>query len=239
MVNKDPGFNKENVVAINASDVDPAKVFPPFKQYLLNHTGIVGVTSAEAGLGAGQDLLGYTDHGLSAAVNVIDADYIKVLGIKLLTGSSFDPTQANDTVKRVIINETMMQAMGWNVQNAVGQQIKNFQGANAHVIGVIKNFNFRPIGEKIGNQVFLTNPDKGHPHFYVRIQAGNPTKSLAIIQKAWADAIPGVPLKYTFLDENINHYYDNEQRWSDTVTYGPEGSLLFSLPKYLGLPKTQ
>ena len=235
MISRDPGFNKENVVAINASDVDPPKVFPAFKQNLINHPEIAGVTSAEAGLGAGQDLLGYTDHGLSAAVNIIDPDYIKVLGMKMLTSSSFDPALANDTVKRVIINETMMQAMGWSAQNAVGQLIKNFQGANALVIGVVKNFHFRPIGEKIGNQIFLTNADKGHTHFYIRIQAGNPTKSLAIIQKAWAEASPGVPLKYTFLDESISHYYDNEQCWSDTVTWAGGISIFLASLGLLGL----
>ena len=55
MVNKNPGFNKENVIAIDASEMDPNKIFPSFKQAVLNHPGIVGATSAAAGLGAGED----------------------------------------------------------------------------------------------------------------------------------------------------------------------------------------
>jgi putative ABC transport system permease protein len=235
MINKDPGFDKENVVAIDASEVDPGKVFPSFKQYLLSHAEITGVTSAAAGLGAGQDLLGYTDYGLSAAVNVVDPDYIKVLGMQLIAGRSFDPAEANDTVKRVIVNQAMMQSMGWNIRNAVGQVINRFQGKNAHVIGVVKNFNFRPMGEKIGNQLFMTSADKGYPHFYVRVKATDMHRTLTIIQNAWANAIPGIPIKYTFLDENISQYYDNEQRWSDTVTWAGGISIFLASLGLLGL----
>jgi len=235
LINKNPGFNKENVVAIDASDVDPGKVLPSFKNYLLNHPEIAGVTSAAAGLGAGQDLLGYSDHGLNAAVNVVDQDYIKVLGMQLSAGRDFSQAAANDTIKRIIINEAMMKAMGWNSSNAVGQIINGFQGRDAHVIGIVKNFNFRPVSERIGNQIFLTSPDKGYIHAYVRLKAGDLQKSLAIIRDAWASAAPGVPIKYTFLDENINHYYDNEQRWSSIVTWAGGISIFLAGLGLLGL----
>ncbi|HVS91496.1 MAG TPA: ABC transporter permease [Mucilaginibacter sp.] len=235
MINKNPGFDKEHIVALDASEIGPGKVFPAFKQDLLSHTEIAGVTSAAAGLGAGQDFLGYTDNDLSAAVNIVDPDYIKVLGMQLLAGRNFDPAQANDTVKRVIINETMMQSMKWNVHNAVGQIIKHFQGQNAHVIGVVKNFNFRPMGEKIGNQLFLTSGNKGYEHFYARVKPGDLHGALAVIQNAWRNAAPDVPIKYTFLDENINHYYDNEQRWTHTVSWAGGISIFLASLGLLGL----
>ena len=117
MLNKNPGFNKENVIAIDASETDPNKIFPLFRHAVLNHPSIVGVTSAAAGLGAGQDLLGYSDNGLSADINIIDSDYIKVLGMRLLAGKNFEPGPVNDTLKPMIINETMMKAFGWDCTN--------------------------------------------------------------------------------------------------------------------------
>ena len=235
MVNKNPGFNKENVLAIDASETDPNKIFPLFRQAVLNHSAIVGVTSSAAGLGAGQDLLGYSDQGLSAAVNIVDPDYIKVLGMHLIAGSSFEQVAANDTVKRVIINETMMRAFGWTDQNAVGQEIKNFQGRTAHVIGVVQNFYYRPLSEEIKNQLFETTADKGYTHFYVRINAGNPAPALAIIKKAWNSAIPGVPMKYSFLDEDVNTYYQAEQKWSSIVGLAGGLSIFLACLGLLGL----
>ena len=235
LINKNPGFNKENVVAIDATQVDPNKIFPSFKQAALNHPEIVGVTSAAAGLGAGQDLLGFSDKGLSAAINVVDPDYIEVLGMRLLAGRNFEPMAATDTVKRIIINETMMRAFGWTLQNAVGQGIKNFQGQTAHVIGVVKNFNYRPLSEGVKNQVFETSADKGYPHFYIRINAGNPSPAITVMQKAWSSAMPGVPMKYSFLDEDVNNYYNSEQKWSSIVGWAGGISIFLACLGLLGL----
>ncbi len=235
MINKSPGFDKENVVAIDAAQTDPNKTFPVFKQALLNHPEILGITSAQAGLGAGQDLLGYSDKGLSAAINGVDADYIKVLGMKLIAGENFLPSQASDTTKRIIINETMMKAFGWNPQNAIGQQIRHFQGQNALVIGVVKNFNYRPLSEDVKNQVFEMSSDKGSIHFYVRIKPGDPAKALTVMQKAWHSAMPGVPMKYSFLDEDVNSYYNAEQRWSSIVGLAGGISIFLGCLGLLGL----
>jgi len=238
LINKNPGFNKENVVAIDASQVDPNKNFPLFKQAVLAYPEIVGVTSAMAGLGAGNDLLGYSDpggSGISAAINVVDPDYIKVLGMRLLVGRNFDPMAATDTIKRVIINETMMRAFKWTAQNAVGQTIKNFQGRTAYVIGVVKNFNYRPLSEGVKNQVFETSADKGYIHFYVRINPGNPSPALRVIQKAWNSVTPGIPIKYTFLDDDVNNYYNSEQKWTSMVGWASGLSIFLACLGLLGL----
>ncbi|MGH2566488.1 MAG: ABC transporter permease, partial [Ginsengibacter sp.] len=51
LINKNPGFNKENVIAVDATETDPNKIFPLFRQELLKHPLVVGITSAAAGLG--------------------------------------------------------------------------------------------------------------------------------------------------------------------------------------------
>jgi len=51
MQNKYPGFNKENVVMVDAEGVDTKKVYPLFKQALVSQPSITGVTSSELGLG--------------------------------------------------------------------------------------------------------------------------------------------------------------------------------------------
>ncbi len=219
MIDKSPGFDKENVVAIDAGQIDPGKLFPSFKQALLNSPGIVGVTSAAAGMGAGKDLLGYSDNGFSADVNVIDTGYIHVMGMHLLAGNNLRPAMINDSSQPILINETTMRALGWNIGNAVGKQIKPFQGGAGVVAGVVQNFNYRPLGEPVRNQIFLTNTDRGFVNFYVRLRPGNPSRSLGLIEKTWNSLAPGVPLKYSFLDEDINAYYLSEKNWSRIVAW--------------------
>jgi putative ABC transport system permease protein len=237
LLNKNPGFNKANVVVLDASQLDPDKVFPVFKQEALKYHEVEGVTSAAAGLGAGQNFLGYSDPSNNnfADVNIIDPDYLKVLGMKLVAGENFQPGSYRDTLKQVIINETMMNAHGWNAQNAVGQMIKGFQGKTAVVIGVVKNFSYRPLSENVKNQVFVTSRNRGYSHIYLRISAGNPAPALADIQKAWHAAAPGIPMKYSFLDEDVNNYYGAEQKWTSIVGVAGGISIFLACLGLLGL----
>ncbi len=235
LVNKDPGFNKENVIAVDASEIDANKVFPIFKQSLCCQPAILGVASAAAGLGAGHDLLGYSDKGLSADINIIDTSYIRVLGMQFLAGKNFGPGQGNDSLNPMIINETMMKALGWNAQNAVGKQIKGFQGSTALVVGVVKNFNYRPLGEGVKNQAFLTNKDKGFNNFYIRIAKGSTPSAIASIQKAWNSSVSGIQLKYSFLDEDVNDFYKTEQRWSSIIAWAGGISIFLACLGLLGL----
>jgi putative ABC transport system permease protein len=244
LLNKNPGFNKENIVAIDASQIDPNKVFPLFKQAVSDYPEVIGVTSAAAGLGAGQDFLGYSDPGTGnfADINVIDPDYIKVLGMQLIAGQNFETMLPRDTSKKIavnetkiIINETMMRAYGWNAQNAVGKTIKKFQGNTAVVIGVVRNFNYRPLSEGVKSQVFEQSAEKGFTHFYARINPGNPRPALIAIQKAWGSVVPGIPMKYSFLDEDVNNYYKAEQRWTSIVGIAGGISIFLASLGLLGL----
>ena len=235
LLNKNPGFNKENVIAVDGSETDPNKIFPLFKQELVKHPSVVGITSAAAGLGAGHDFLGYSDKGISAELNIVDTDYIKVMGMQLIAGKNLEPALLNDSTKPIVINETMMHAFGWNIKNAVGQQIKNFQGSTAIICGVVKNFIYRPLSEGIKNQAFETSVDKGHPYFYVRIHPGNPSQAIAAMQYAWNSAMPGTPLKYSFVDEDVNNYYNAEQRWSGIVGWAGGISIFLACLGLLGL----
>ena len=235
MVDKNPGFNKENVVAIDAEQTDPSITFPLFKKAVSKSPSVVGVASAAAGLGAGQDFLGFSDKGLNAAINIVDTGYIRVLGMQLIAGSNVAPANFRDSIKPIVINETMMREFGWTANNAVGKQIKNFQGATAVVKGVVHNFNYRPLSEGVKNQVFEETPDAGFVHFYVRISPGNPARALADIRYAWTGAAPSIPIKYSFLDEDINNYYKSEQRWTGMVAWAGGISIFLASLGLLGL----
>jgi len=235
MINKNPGFNKDNIVVIDASEADPAKIFPLFKQAITQNPLVENVASAAAGIGAGKSFLGYSDNRLSADINIIDTNYINTLGMKLIAGNNFTGTQMNDTLKSVIINETMMKALGWTTENAIGKTIKNFQGRNALVTGVVKNFNYEPLNKEIKNQIFITSKDKGYANFYMRIKAGNQLRTIADMQKQWNHLLPGVPMKFSFLDEDINKYYQSEKAWSKIVGWASIISIFLGCLGLLGL----
>src|SRR6185503_15390673 len=159
MAGKYPGFNKENIVVVDASDTKTKEIYPLFKQALTNRTDIAGIASAELSLGEGT---GWSRSGFEYKGDhkdvfeyFIDHDYIPLMGMKILAGRNFDPKIADDTVTSVIVNEAMVRDMGWTMENAVGQQIKGYMETKTPVvIGVVQNFNYRPFKEEVKPQMF-------------------------------------------------------------------------------------
>lgn len=240
MSNKNPGFDKENVILIDASEIDTKKVYPLFKQTLSAQTEITGITSAAIGLGEGEDFwvtgFKYKDKPAYACFNPVDLDYLNVLGMQLIAGRNFNPKIASDTVNSIIVNETLVKEFGWTADNAVGQTLDGFSPDKTPVvIGVVKNFNFSHAGEEIKPQMFSPFFDKSRPKIYVRIKPGNPERALASIQKTWSSLVPDVPLQYNFLDEKLEAFYKAEQRWSSIVGWAGGISIFLACLGLFGL----
>jgi putative ABC transport system permease protein len=245
MQSKNPGFNKENIVVVNADGIsDPKKLYAVFKQDLSAHPEIMGTASAELSLGGGegwsQSGFKYKGKDKTAYEYFIDPDYMHVLGMKLLTGRNFDPAIVSDTVTSVIINEAMMNDFGWTLQNAVGQKLNGYyeNENDPHtpvVIGVVKDFNYLGFNSKIEPQMFHQFSSYEPHHFFIRISPGNPSKALAAIQSAWKKDAPDYPLQYGFLDENLNRFYESEVRWSNIVGWAGGISIFLACLGLLGL----
>ena len=235
MINKNPGFDKENVLVIDAAQTNPGKLFPLFKQSLQNQPDILGITTAAAGMGAGKNLLSYRDKGFAADINMIDTGYLRVMGIRLLAGNNLDPALFGDSIIGMLINETTMRSRGWNLQNAIGKRIVPFRGGIGVISGVVQNFHYRPLGEPVRNQAFIGSSDKGYVNFYVRLRPGNPIHALAGIERSWHTLAPDVPLQYSFLDEDINGFYHSESNWSRIVAWAGGISIFLACLGLLGL----
>ena len=240
MMGRNPGFNKENVVMVDVSQIDVKKVYPIFKQAALSQTGIIGVASAGAGLGEGTDIEthGFKYQGVHKSIYEysIDPNYIKVLGMKLVAGRNFDSSIANDSTNSVIINEAMVNDFGWTLNNAIGQRIKGYTDTKAPiVIGVVKNFNFQPLRESVQPQLFNNFSGSLPQKLFIRIKPGNIAPILSGLQQIWSKFVPGVPFEYTFVDENLDNFYKAEQRWSIIVGWAGGISIFLASMGLFGL----
>jgi putative ABC transport system permease protein len=241
MRSKNPGFNKENIVVIDAGGVgNTKKTFALFKEQALKNPAIKGIASAELGLGEGTgwSRSGFEYQGKHKDVYeyYVDNEYLKVLNIPLLAGRNFDPQIASDTVNSVIVNEALVKDFGWTIENAVGQQIKGYnEQMTPVVIGVVKDFHYRPFSEKVLPQLFHQYASYQPYKFFVRIQPGYPSKSLASLGSIWKSIVPDLPFKYDFLDESLDRFYKSETRWSQIVGWAGGISIFLACLGLLGL----
>lgn len=240
MSGKNPGFNKENIVVVDASDTKAKEIYPLFKQAIATRADIAGIASAELGLGEGTgwSRSGFEYNGSHKDVfeYFIDHEYIPLLGIKLIAGRNFDPKIADDSVTSVIVNEALVKNFGWTVENAVGQQIKGYNETKAPVvIGVVKNFNFRPLKEEVKPQMFHQYADYAPYKFFVKVKPGNPAPALSAMHKAWTAAVADLPFKYSFLDENLDNFYKSERKWSSIIGWAGGISVFLACLGLFGL----
>ena len=218
---KHPGFDKDRVIVIPTFN-DVLDNFQPWKEALLQHTGVAGVTHSNSlpGLAGniGQVSTGTVQRvddpgnirhdvqGLNVAL-----DFVETLGMELLAGRSHSGAMSRDSeALNIVINETAQRVLGWNTpEEAIGQEVLFGRGWTGTVIGVVRDFHFRSMHLKIEPLVLFLG---GGLHLAVRLHPGDPGRALDYIENQWLRMFPDFPFAYTFLDENIERLYRSEVR---------------------------
>ncbi|MYI99262.1 MAG: FtsX-like permease family protein [Gemmatimonadetes bacterium] len=215
------GFDKDQVIVIPTINVVLDK-FQPWKEALLQHTGVAGVTHSNSLPGLegniGQvstgtiqraDDPGNIRHDVQG-LNV-GLDFVETLGMELLAGRSHSGAMSRDSeALNIVINETTQRVLGWNTPAAaIGKEVLFGRGWTGTVIGVVRDFHFRSLHLKIEPLVLFLG---GGLHLTVRLHPGDPGQTLDYIESQWLRMFPDIPFAYTFLDENIERLYRSEVR---------------------------
>ncbi len=156
--------------------------------------------------------------------------------MEIIRGRNFDPNITSDTVNSVIINEATALDFGLSIDSAVGQPLTGYsETMTPVVIGVVKDFHFRPLSEKVEPQMFHQFTNYTPRKFFVRIKAGDPSKALATLNKAWSSLVSDLPFQYDFLDDRLDNFYKSEVRWSRIIGWAGGISIFLACLGLLGL----
>jgi putative ABC transport system permease protein len=245
MQTKNPGYNKDNVVDVDARGVPGTKeLYALFKKDIAAYPQITAIAATSTGLGegTGYNRSGFRFNGKDKQVYEygIDPAYLDVLGLTLAEGRDFNAAMTEDTVTSVIINEAMMRDFGWTYQNVIGQRLKGYYENESDprtptVIGLVKDFNFLDVRQPVEPQMFTEYNRDDPEHFFVRIKAGAPSKAIEALQATWTKLAADYPFKYSFLDERLSRFYDSEVRWGNIVGWAGGISIFLACLGLLGL----
>ena len=139
----------------------------------------------------------------------VSENFTKVFQINVLRGRSFS-TAFNDS-SNFVINETAVKLMGMTVDNALGKPL-SLNGTNGKIIGVIKDFNFKPIQQVIEPLILGLNKYGGYA--VVKSQPGSTEATIKALEKINTDLNPSYPFTYSFLDQDLANQYKGEQQMS-------------------------
>jgi putative ABC transport system permease protein len=205
--NKDLGFNRNQVLIIkNVNSIDP-KIF---KQQVKQIPGVENATLTHYLPTSNLSALNYVDAGTVKNIETqfwqVDADYIGTMGMKLVQGRNFNAQFLTDSTS-VIINETMAKMIGYKGDPAA----KISDGKDYKIIGVVKDFNFSSLRDNIAPVMLVMNNDR-LASLSVRLNTANLPALMQNIENKWKSLQPNLHFDYSFMDEDFNALYNNEQR---------------------------
>ncbi len=224
----DPGFHKDHVMIIPAARPTIPK-YELFKEDLKRDAHVLEVSKMNEIIGVHHNVHEYNFAGMKDGEwiyfpsLIVDEDFVKTMGLEIIAGRDFDKSNPTDDTLGVIINETMVRERGWDgPADALNRQFYTPRG-HERVIGVVKDFHavslldpIRPFVLdmiKTGAGAFFTK------NYVLRIRPANLRQTLAHCEEAWNKVAPNHPFEYSFLNEQIDKLYADQNRLAKLIGY--------------------
>jgi putative ABC transport system permease protein len=225
--NKDLGFDKEQVIMMNMYGPLFNQI-PAFKAELSRIPGVRSITRLGASLPGARESIenSFVPGGAAADQNrwigvmFADHDLMETMGMKMVAGRSFSRDFPTDSSEAWLINEAAAREFGWSNEEALGKTLSRLGTNNqvvktGKIIGIVKDFHFRSLHLPIRPLIV----DFGGNRMVVKVGPENFSETIAQIRKTWDAFVPQWPLNYSFLDQDLDRYYQNEVKISRIVQY--------------------
>jgi putative ABC transport system permease protein len=216
LTTKDLGFDRDQVVIVQITNTQVETKTKEFISAITRDPNILSVSVTNRV--PGQSFNGYgivpegfrlEDH-LMASVLETDASFVNTYGIKMTKGRFFSPQLPTDTNTAIIINEAMANYLHW--KDPIGKKFEIYEAAKGQVVGVMKDFNFASLRETIQPLAIVLRNNPLWLSVRIRQSAGATTAALQTLTTAWQQFDKQDPITYSFIDEELNRYYQADSR---------------------------
>jgi putative ABC transport system permease protein len=217
---KDLGFDRRDLVVIRMGP-GLSQAYEAFRSELLRVPGIVGVTAGmQNPVNIGSTVFGsavdWTGKDPASQVTLnwdyVDFDYFETLRTTMAAGRSFSREYAADLQGAYVVNEAAAKLMGF--RDPVGQRLKIFRNEGT-IVGVVKDFHFRPLRIPIQPIVFQLRPS-ARSWAFVRIAPGTAASSIPAIGEVTRRMDPDTLFQPTLFDDLLarSQYAIEERIWT-------------------------
>lgn len=134
--------------------------------------------------------------------------FSKTYGLKFIAGSPFTEDMQEGEV--VIINESAIQAFGFDsAENAIQQKLV-IGDRQRTIVGVVENFHWHSLKESHVPYVIGLTDVRLNPYISVRMNMSDIAGSLSQIESKFRSFYPEQPFEYLFADDTFNKQYQSE-----------------------------
>lgn len=218
--NKKLGFEKEHVVMVTLNDSEVLKNIETMKRELSANPAVLSVCASSYFPGR---KLWYQNYWYEGATEggapmmhwiAVDHDFIDTFRIDLLEGRNFSRNSPGDSRNAYLLNEAAVREIGW--ESPIGRQFEIME--RGPVIGVVKDFHFFSLHQKIEPLALLIYPEV-LDYLAVRISPNAVPDTLAFLGRTWNEFSGAQPFEYSFLDEDYDNLYKAETRLNTIFGY--------------------
>jgi putative ABC transport system permease protein len=230
------GFNKDQVISIPVGNkVNGQQVLRRMRNTLAGDPNVLGISGSAVNLGVGKDhstsrsVLGFTykEKEISSDWVSIDYDYAKTLGIKLLDGREFDPAYPTDSLDRVIITAGMAKLIG--EKDPVGKYFQtDTAGVKYQIIGLIPDFHLYSLKADQKPITLHLSHSEAINYIFVQVTPQSLAGAMDKLKEVWKETAPQADFIASYMDENTNAWYKEEERLSQIFSLASGVAILLS-----------
>ena len=242
----DMGFSKEAIVEVELPVRNAIKLHR-LKTQLLQQASIKQISFSNTGTASSNSWGGnyklkdedQIKEG-NAHLKFVDQDFVATYKLQFLAGKGLTP----DTLKNFIVNETFAKEVGYanRHRDLLGKYAKIW-GREAPIVGIVKDFNTTSLHEKVPPVIMMLQ--NRYWLAGIKIDLKNTKSALGAIEKAWLSVFTEFVFDYSFLDKNIEKFYEEEQKTANLINtfaiiaiiIGCMG--LFGLVSYMAAQRTK
>ena len=163
-----------------------------------------------------------------------DHNYAHTFGLHVIQGEFIPPglswwQNAEDKSFNIVINEAFKKVIG--VENPIGITVKYAWGMTGKIIGVVKDFNFKPLKEPITPLILSFNPEVCST-LYIKTTGKDKKATLDYILTKYKEMRPdrnGLPIMYRTVEDEYNDMYETELRTAGMLSIFSVVSLALAL----------
>jgi putative ABC transport system permease protein len=208
MVSSDYGIQQKNNLSLHLKGVP----FEKIAHEISNIPGVVRVGGVSHRLGTFAD--GSDDYRRSRADKsmvfrhfMVDHHYPENIALTFLAGRNFREEEQSEREREVILNETAVAQLGFGQPlDAIDETIYAGDTLLLRIIGVVKDFHFRPMNNQIGPLALRYNP-KAINYLSVHIHPSQKESIVEAMRQVWKKFDPVHPMEYAMMEDEIDEAY--------------------------------
>ncbi|HEY8968256.1 MAG TPA: FtsX-like permease family protein, partial [Puia sp.] len=181
----------------------------------LHNYSIISELPVDAGMGTvGVRWKDIKENHQMFSVMGVDEHFLSVFKMQLVAGRALSSDFKEDTLNYVV-NQAALKVMGLDVASAIGEPLTVW-GNKGTIVGVVKDFNFKPMQSAVNPLILRYNPGAGKEWLrrcaVVNAAPAAIPETIGELKTIWNKLNPVYDFEYGFVDQQLDKLYLSEQR---------------------------